>query len=286
LTTLDEQRIPRVHIGLICGSSTNALAFPRDLGVPGVEIYAEGLVFATPFGDSPEFAYFALAGKHVLACRMHGWRRGVTRADASRQVFWVFQQAGVSVVLTEGGVGAINHLLAPRDIVIPHDYLDFSLRKDVSLGLPYLLTMRQAICPEVAQVLHQSVLAAEPPRHVFTRGVYVCTDGRHFESPAEIQMFKQLGGDIVGQSLCPEVYLAREIGAHFGSVQLVVNYAEGIVADWQHQELADIFYNLAQKAGTILLEAIARLPADFACACRELRQPTMLRERAAGKTEA
>ena len=99
-------------------------------------------------------------------------------------------------------------------------------------------------------------------------------------------MFKQLGGDIVGQSLCPEVYLAREIGSHFGSVQLVVNYAEGIVADWQHQELADIFYNMAEKAGKILLEAIARLPADFACACRELRQPTMLRDQAAGKTEA
>lgn len=41
-------------------------------------------------------------------------------------------------------------------------------------------------------------------------GVYAVTDGRHFESPAEVAMLKG-HADIVGQSLCPEVYLAREI---------------------------------------------------------------------------
>ncbi|MDA8212956.1 MAG: phosphorylase, partial [Clostridia bacterium] len=64
---------------------------------------------------------------------MHGWRRGVSRADASRQVFWVFRQAGVKKILAEGGVGSINHLLRPRDVVIPNDYIDMSMRKDVEL---------------------------------------------------------------------------------------------------------------------------------------------------------
>lgn len=279
--------IPEVEVGLICGSSTNALSFPADLHVPGVEVLGENLVFATPYGNSPEFVYFTYSGKGVLSCRMHGWRQGVTRGQASQQIFWVFMQAQVKAVLTEGGVGGINHLLKPRDFVIPHDYMDFSMRKDVSLGLPYLLTMRQPICPDLANILVKTVQEHNPPGNVFDRGIYVCTDGRHFESVAEVQMFKQMGGDIIGQSLCPEVYLAREIGAHYASVQLVVNYAEGIVKDWEHTELADIFYNQAVIAGNILLETINRLPREFSCSCLALRQPTMLRDRAeANTTEA
>jgi len=274
--------IPQVEVGIICGSSTNAINFPVDIRVPGVEMLGQELIFETPFGNSPEFGHFRYAGKNVLTCRMHGWRQGVTRAQASQQIFWVFKEAGVKYVLTEGGVGGINHLLETRDVVIPHDYLDFSMRKDVSLGLPYLLTMREPICPEVAKALYLSVQEHNPPRHVFPRSVYVCTDGRHFESPAEIQMFKQLGGDVIGQSVCPEVYLAREIGAHFASVQLVVNHAEGIVKEWQHQELSEIFYNEAEFSGQILLGAVAKLPDNLNCECESLRHGTMLRERRDG----
>ncbi|HWQ88925.1 MAG TPA: MTAP family purine nucleoside phosphorylase [Desulfitobacteriaceae bacterium] len=270
--------IPQAEVGLICGSGTNTLLFPMDYQVAGISILAEKLVFATPYGTSPKFWYFSYSDKKILTCRMHGWRSGVTRSQASQQIFWVFEQAGVKTVLTEGGVGGINHLLQPRDIVIPHDYLDYSMRKDVSLGSPYLLIMRQAICPELVQSLYAGILTNNPPGNVFRRGVYVCTDGRHFESPAEIQMFKQLGGDIVGQSLCPEVYLAREIGCHFASVQLVVNYAEGIVEDWHHAEMADIYYNSALIAGKILLASVAKLPETFGCSCLKLRQPTLLRD--------
>lgn len=269
--------IPRVDVGLICGSSTNAINFPADLHLSGVEVIEQSQVYETPFGQSPEFGYFRYAGHEVLTCRMHGWRQGVTRAQASQQIFWVFHQAGVKFVLTEGGVGGINHLLETRDVVIPHDYLDYSMRKDVSLGLPYLLTMREPVCPEIAKALYHSVKENKPQGKVFPRSVYVCTDGRHFESPAEIQMFKQLGGDVIGQSVCPEVYLAREIGAHYASVQLVVNHAEGIVSDWQHEELADIFYNDAEFSGRVLLGAIAKLPESLDCACTSYRHETMLR---------
>ena len=275
--------IPKVDVGLIGGSSTNAILFPYDLGDPGVEVRSEGLIFKTPYGDSPEFTLFRYAEKEALTCRMHGWRQGVSRADASRQIFWVFHEAGVKVVLTEGGVGGINHLLKPRDVVIPTDYLDFTVRKDVSLGLPYLLTMRQPFCPDLSQALYESVRENLPETYVFLRGVYACTDGRHFESPAEVQMFKQLGADIVGQSVVPEVYLAREIGAHYASVQLVVNHAEGIVKDWEHAELADIFQHEAVASGRILLNALRKIPLAFGCSCIALRKPTMLRERGRGR---
>jgi len=272
-------RVPKVQLGIICGSSTNSLQFPGDLNYPGVKVNAKDLVFKTPFGDSPAFTHFCLGGKEILTCPMHGWRQGVTRADSSRQIFWVLAEAGVKRIIAEGGVGSVNHLLKPRDIVIPNDYLDFSMRKDVGLGTSYLMIMRQAICPEITAALYQAAKENPVGRNVFDRGVYVCTDGRHFESPAEVAMFKQLGGDIIGQSLCPEVYLAREIGVCYASVQLVVNYAEGIIKDWEHAELKDIYLNDAQEAGLMLLKAAAHLNVEAGCGCADLRKPTLLRDK-------
>jgi len=144
------EKIPQAEFGVIGGSGTLSGDFPRQ-GSEGlrVDILAEELVFQTPFGDSPPFRLFAVQGRRVLACRMHGWRAGVSRADASRQVFWVFRAAGVKRVLSEGGVGTVSHLLDPRDVIIPHDYIDLSLRKDVALDSRYLLVMRDPLCPEL-----------------------------------------------------------------------------------------------------------------------------------------
>lgn len=270
--------VPRAQFGLIGGSSTFSIDYPAALKWEGLKILAEELVFETPFGPSPPFKLFSIDERMVISCKMHGWRSGVTRADASRQIFWVFREAGVSRIMAEGGVGAINHLLKPRDLLVPNDYIDFSMRKDTALGSPFLLMMREALCPEMRQILYREA-EQMGGRRVFDRGVYVVTDGRHFESPAEVNMFKISGGDIVGQSLCPEVYLAREIGACYARIDMVVNYAEGVVTDWEHKELEDIFYNESINIGRILLSAISKIPAEAGCGCRDLRKPTLLKEK-------
>ena len=91
-------------------------------------------------------------------------------------------------------------------------------------------------------------------------------------------MFKMAGADVVGQSLCPEVYLAREIGACYAGVYLVVNYAEGIVSPWQHQELAEIFYNEGYELGRLLFESLRRIPGNRNCQCADLRKDTLLKQ--------
>lgn len=274
--------IPICDFAYIGGSSTLSLEIPESLALDFVEVKQSGLCFDTPYGTSPEFKQLIVYGdggdkKRILTCKMHGWRHGVNRADASRQVFWVLKNAGVKRILAEGGVGAINHLLNPKDLVIPHDYIDCSVRKDVALDDKYLLVMRDAICPDMRERLYSHSKSNWPAR-VFDRSIYVNTDGRHFESPAEVNMFKIAGGDIVGQSLCPEVYLAREIGACYASLQIVVNYAEGIVTPWQHDELADIFYNEGQILGKMMLEFLRDLPIERNCSCRDLRKETLLKK--------
>ena len=271
-----EQQIPAASYAVIGGSGTLSSDFPRASTADDVEILADGLYFRTPYGESPAFRLFSVAGRRVLTCRMHGWRSGVTRADASRQVFWVLREAGVTRILSEGGVGTVNPLLDPRDFLIPDDYLDLSVRKDVMLDGRYLLVMRDALCSELRRTLIEETKKRYTGR-VFDRGIYAVTDGRHFESPAELAMM-QGHADIVGQSLAPEVYLAREIGACYAGLYFVVNYGEGI-RPWSHDTLEQIFYDDAPMIGDILLATIRSVSAEeTSCPCRSLRKETLLKD--------
>ena len=271
-----EQQIPAARYAVIGGSGTLSSDFPRASTADDVEILADGLHFTTPYGESPAFRLFSVAGRRVLTCRMHGWRSGVTRADASRQVFWVLREAGVTRILSEGGVGTVTPLLDPRDFLIPDDYLDLSVRKDVMLDGRYLLVMRDALCAELRQTLIEETKKRYTGR-IFDRGIYAVTDGRHFESPAEIAMM-QGHADIVGQSLAPEVYLAREIGACYAGLYFVVNYGEGI-RPWSHDTLEQIFYDDAPMIGDILLATIRSVSAEeTSCPCRSLRKETLLKD--------
>ncbi|MHB1126927.1 MAG: MTAP family purine nucleoside phosphorylase [Bacillota bacterium] len=273
-----------IPLALIGGSATFSLRFPEDLEAVDIQVVADNLVFVTPFGESPPFKIFTVGpdARRVISVKMHGWRPGTTRADASRQVFWVFREAGVQKILAEGGVGSVNHLLDPLDMIIPNDYIDFSSRRDVDLGGGYLCIMRQPICPDLHGLLVEAA-RSETPGRVFPRGVYVVTDGRHFESPAEVSSFRQWGADIVGQSLCPEVYLAREIGACYAGAYLVVNYGEGVVKPWEHQVLKDIFFEEAAPMGRLILRALRSIDLSDACQCSELRKPTLLRQENVGR---
>ena len=270
-------KIPQADYAVVGGSGTLSSNFPANLPDADVTILADDLHFDTPYGQSPAFRLFSVGEKKVLTCRMHGWRSGVTRADASRQVFWRFRAAGVKRGIAEGGVGTVNKLLDLRDFIIPDDYLDLSVRKDVMLDGRYLLIMRDALCPEMRQALIESTKKRFDGR-VFIRGTYAVTDGRHFESPAEVAMMNGQA-DIVGQSIAPEVYLAREIGACYAGLYFTVNYGEGIKAKWSHQDMADIFYDDAPMIGAIILETIRNVDADDRhCECLSLRKETLLKD--------
>ena len=263
----------RAEHAIIGGSGTLSSDFPNRF--PAVELIDEFSI-ETPYGRSPTMRLFDLNGRRVLTCRMHGWRSGVTRADASRQIFWLFREAGVRHILSEGGVGTVNRLLDPRDLIIPDDYIDLSMRKDVMLDGRYLLIMRDALCPRLRRLLIAWARKFYDGR-IFDRGTYAVTDGRHFESPSEIAMLNGRA-DIVGQSLAPEVYLAREIGACYANLSFVVNYGEGLTGGWSHDTLRDIFFDDAELIGSILLDVIGSLDDEIDCECRSLRKETLLKD--------
>ncbi len=275
---MSDQHVPRAEFGICGGSGTLSLGTAGSLPDDRVTVIAEGLVFETPFGRSPAFTHIRVDGPHgprdALAVRMHGWRRGVKRADASLQVFWVFHEAGVRKVLADGGVGSLNHLLDPRDVVIPNDFIDLSMKQDIYVRGDHLLIMRQPVCPDLAGHLHAS--ASGPFGRVFRRANYLVTDGPRFESVAEIDYMKRLGGDVIGQSLSPEVFLARDIGACFAGIYIVVNYAEGVVREWEHAELKAIFFEESAEVARCVIDAVSNADLGAGCGCMDLRKPSLL----------
>ncbi|MBI5207900.1 MAG: MTAP family purine nucleoside phosphorylase [Candidatus Firestonebacteria bacterium] len=270
--------IPNIEYAIIGGSSTFSLDFPEIFQSEKLKIIEKNITFRTPFGTSPSFKIFSLYNKKIITCKMHGWRSGTTRGTASQQIFWVFKEAGVKTIFTEGGVGSINTNLNPRDIVIPHDYIDFSERRTTSLTDDYLLIMRDPFCSILRDTLINAVKYFLPERNLSTACIYCNTDGRHFESRAEVKMIENWGASVIGQSICPEVYLAREIDACYAGIYMVVNYAEGIIKDWEYKELKDIFLNEGKNIAIIILKAIENLfSLKRTCKCNELRRITLLK---------
>jgi len=275
---MSDQHIPAALFGICGGSGSLSFDFPAALGDERVTVLGENLVFETPFGRSPAFTHFRVDApggtRDALAVRMHGWRRGVKRGDASLQVFWVFAQAGVRKVLADGGVGTLNNLLDPRDVVIPDDFIDLTIKQDIYVRGDHLLIMRQPVCPDLAHTLYSG--AAEQFSRVFQRGTYLVTDGPRFESVAEVDYMRRLGGDIIGQSFAPEVVLARDIGACYAGIYLVVNYGEGIIKPWEHGELKAIFFDESETIARIVLETVADAPIGDECGCMDNRKPSLL----------
>lgn len=270
--------VPAAQFGVCGGSGSLSFAFPAALGDERVTVLAEDLVFDTPFGRSPAFTHFRVDGaagsRDALSVKMHGWRRGVKRADASLQVFWVFHEAGVRKVLADGGVGSLNHLLDPRDIVIPDDFIDLSMKQDIYVRGDHLLIMRQPTCPDMTARLAEG--AREHFERVFDRGTYLVTDGPRFESVAEVDYMKRLGGDIIGQSFAPEVFLARDIGACYAGIYLVVNYGEGIIRQWEHSELKSAFFGESETISRVIINTMAETDLAAECGCMDLRKPSLL----------
>ena len=270
-------QVPAAARAIIGGSGSLAAGLPGGLH-PGVTVVDGELVFDTPWGDSPPFTLFELDGRRALHVALHGWRKGVSRGRAARQVFSVLHRAGVTRIVADAGVGSLNHLLDPGDLVVVDDFVDLTTDRDRG-GLvagDHLLIMREAVCATGREALAAAARRLAPERRLFTRGTYVVTEGPRFETPAEVGYLQTLG-DVVGQSFSPEVWLARDIGACYAGIYLVVNYGEGVVREWEHEVLARLFESDAELVGRILLDALAALPDDDSCRCRELRKPTLLR---------
>jgi len=91
-------------------------------------------------------------------------------------------------------------------------------------------------------------------------GVYVQFRGPHYETPAEVQMAKIMGGHIVGMSTALEAIAAREAGMEILGMSLITNLAAGIqTTPLSHAEVLEAGRNAESRIGKLLAEIVTKL---------------------------
>jgi 5'-methylthioadenosine phosphorylase len=270
--------IPKVDFAIIGGSGTWAGEFPEATGFQGVKVLQKDLEYETPFGTTQPMKWLELSAdltpdkkpRHLLTVPFHGFHGLTPYNNPAEQIFWVFQKAGVKTVVSEGSGGGINPLLDPGDIVIPHDFIDFTKRPvNIRFFTKDIVRAVNPTCPCLRSLLYEKARAEY--RRVFPRGVYAVAEAPRFETAAEIRFFADAHCDICGQTMVPEAYLARAIGACYASAYLVSNYAEGVEdPNWKGSSIFDHYRDSADKIGRVTLGVIAAFDrAKCSCRCSE-----------------
>lgn len=158
------------------------------------------------------------------------------------------RMVGVTKIIATNSVGSMNLEMPPGSFVIPNDFLDFSQNRKKTYFEDKVvhIDVTEPYCSYLRDVLDES-------GDVILGGTYVCTEGPRFETPAEIKMFKMLGGDLVGMTGLPEVTLAREREMCYNSICIVSNYASGIS---ENNLTIDEVFEMVKEKEVELLELI------------------------------
>jgi 5'-methylthioadenosine phosphorylase len=191
-----------------------------------------------------------------------------------RANIWALRMLGAERVISQNAIGSVNPSIQPGDIVISHDVLDRTKSRPHSLfdeeECWVRVDMTEPFCPEVRNALLEAT--SSMPDHVIKRGVFACTEGPRFETPAEIRSLQRDGADIVGTPLVPEVVLAREAEMCFASIAPVINYGAGMAPAVLHVgpgSMNDTYYanGLHDRIELALISAIQLLPRARFCSC-------------------
>jgi purine-nucleoside phosphorylase len=138
--------------------------------------------------------------------------------------------AGCQTVILTNAAGGCGDGLEPGDLVVLTDHLNLTGQNplhgpnDEKLGprFPDMSTVYPAALRERAHA------AAAASGTSLKEGVYAWFTGPSYETPAEVEMARRLGADLVGMSTVPEAIAVSHMGADVIGISLVTNYAAGI----------------------------------------------------------
>jgi len=213
--------------------------------VPKVEGHA-GSLFSTPVGDS------AHAGL-LFAGRVHTYE-GWTMDEV---VFGVRAAAlaGCHTVLLTNAAGGVGDDLAPGDLVTIRDHLNLTGRNplvgsnDDRFG-PRFPDMSTTYDADVRGVIRR---VAEAQGLSYKEGVYAWFLGPTYETPAEVQMAKRLGAELVGMSTVPEAIALNHMGVRVAGISLVTNLAAGIsTTPLSHDEVTEVAAAARQRFAALV----------------------------------
>lgn len=182
----------------------------------------------TPFGVSAPIHIIDNNGLDIAYMSRHGEHGyDVTAPFVNyRANIYALKELGVKRIVSWSGPGAIDDSLSCGDIVVPGDIVDETHKRKSTFyensGLGFI-RQNPVFCPTLTSFLRNDSRVMDDNSQV-----YVCTEGPRLETAAEIRKYSLYGGTLVGMTLAPEAFLARELEICYCPLCYITNYAEGV----------------------------------------------------------
>ena len=166
---------------------------------------------------------------------------------------------GAHTLVVTNAAGGIYQGARPGDLSLIRDHVNFTglnplrgmLPPDWGPRFPDLTTAYDVELRSRARAI------AAAQRLDLREGVYVGLLGPSYETPAEVEALRRLGGDLVGMSTVLEVIAARHMGMRCLGLSLVTNPAAGTVdAPLDHAEVLQVSAGVAAAVARLLAELL------------------------------
>jgi len=135
----------------------------------------------------------------------------------------LFHDLGIENLIITNAAGSTNRDFPPVTLMAAVGHLDCTFRE--SAQMPGVERGCDCHSPELLKL---ALEVAKSEQVTLERGVYAWALGPSYETPAEVQMIQELGGDAVGMSTVPEIRLAGKLGMRVLTISCLTNFAAGI----------------------------------------------------------
>lgn len=190
-------------------------------------------------------------GRHalVIGARTHFYEgRGVRRVVHSVRTA---AATGARIMVLTNGAGGIRPEWKPGTPVLISDHINLTAASPLE-GATFI-----DLTDLYAKRLRDVARGIDPS---LDEGVYVQFRGPHYETPAEVQMAKAIGGDICGMSTALEAIAARQAGMEVLGLSLITNLAAGISENpLSHEEVIEAGREAEGRLGELLAKVVTAL---------------------------
>jgi len=231
----------------------------------------EEVTVDTPYGaPSDAITIGQLSGRRVAFLPRHGKKHTIRPTDVnSRANVFALKKLGVQRILAPSAVGSLKEDYKPGDIVFVDQFIDRTTKREQSFYTEKKvchISVAEPMCPELRQTL--IAIAKDIGIRAHYTGTYVCIEGPRFSTKAESRLFRSWDADVIGMTLVPECVLAREAELCYASIATVTDYDV-----WKDQvvsadEVVATMKANVEKVKRVILEAVARLPKECSCECK------------------
>ena len=158
---------------------------------------------------------------------------------------------GAKIMILTNGAGGIKETWKPGTPVLISDHINLTADSPLE-GAKFvdLTDLYSSRLRAIARTVDASL----------DEGVYCQFRGPHYETPAEVQMAKHIGGHIVGMSTALEAIAAREAGMEILGLSLITNLAAGIQkTPLSHEEVIQAGKDAELRISGLLAEIVSKL---------------------------